>query len=167
MKVKGSDVKNRIFFVSVLTAAFLAEGAFAPGANLIFAASIVCGILSDDRKFVSAAALIAGAASDVLITPPSNISPILFFLGAYCASKTVGAFTSVNAASSAAASVPFFALKAAVKTIWLLSETDGVSAGTILKMSVLPEFAFNVTAVFFMYIAISFLYKRFKRRFYI
>lgn len=167
MKLNGSDFKNRIFFIAVFLITFLLCGAFSPRADLLFAVSIVCGIISDDRKGTAIIALVSGTLCDMLITRPQNLSPLLFFLGAYYAKKTVSAFTSTNAVAAAAASAPFFFLRAVTECVYILSETSGVSVGSILKAAVLPEFAFNVTAAFFAYIIVGFLHKRFKRRFFV
>ena len=172
-----SDVKNKIFFSVMFALAFFISCVFVPGiraggrymvcADLLFAMSVVAGILYENRRAVSVIALVSGIVSDVFLTPPMHLSPLLFFFAAYYAAKTVGVFTKTNAATAAVASIPFFLIRSVVGCVYTLSANDGTSLGFVLKNTVLPELAFNVTAVFFTYIAVSFLYKWAKRRFFI
>lgn len=180
MKTAGSETKNRIFFTVIFVLGFIVSASvmpYVPGgifaghgrvtADLLFALSIVCGIIYDDRKTVSILALVFGIVSDIFITPPIHISPVLFLLGAYYSSKTVNVFTHTGAVTAAIASIPFFFLRAVTGCIFIMSENSSIGLVKILKLAVLPEFACNVVTVFFAYIIVNFLYKRFKRRFYI
>lgn len=179
VRISGSETKSKVFFCLMFVLFFFITASVMPYVSesfaarqisatpdLLFALSIVCGIVYENRKAASVIALIAGVLSDIFITPPTHMSPLLYFLAAYFAVKTVGVFTSVNAATAAVASIPFFLARAVIGTVYILSEESNATLGVILKTTVLPELAFNVVAVFFTYIVVSFLYKRFRRRFY-
>ena len=180
MKLSGSDTKNNIFFAVIFALGFLLSAAFMPyvqgigfGANsmvkadLLFALSIVCGIIYENRKAVSIMALVAGVVSDIFLTPPMHLSPVLFLLGAYFASETVSVFPRVNALTAAVSSVPFFLARAVTGCVFLMSANSETKFGDILKLSILPEFVCNILCVFIVYVILAFLYKRFKRKFYI
>ena len=179
MKIAGSENKNRIFFTVIFVIGFIVSASvmpYVPGAvfighgrvtaDLLFALSIVCGIIYDDRKAISIIALVFGILSDIFLTPPIHISPVLFLLGAYYSSKTVSVFTHTGAVTAAIASIPFFLLRAVTGCIFIMSENSNIGLAKILKLAVLPEFACNVVTVFFAYIVVNFLYKWFKRRFF-
>jgi cell shape-determining protein MreD len=144
-----------------------AGGRYAVCADLLFAMSVVCGIIYENRRAASVIAFVFGIISDVFLTPPMHLSPILFFFSAYYAAKSVGVFTRINATTAAVSSIPFFLIRSVVGCVYTVSKNDGTSLGFVLKNTVLPELAFNVTAVFFTYFAVSFLYKWAKRRFFI
>lgn len=180
MKTSGSDTKNNIFFSIIFVLGFFLSAAvmpYTPGlgfgagskatADLLFALSIVCGIIYDNRKAVSIMALVAGIVSDMFLTPPMHLSPILFLLGAYFSSKTVSAFTRTNALTAAVASIPFFLARAVTGCIFLMAANNRTKLGEVLRLTVLPEFICNVVAVLIAYLVVAFLYKRFKRRFYV
>ena len=178
LKVKGSDVKSKVFFSVLFTVFFLLAASIMPYVgfevpgtalrivpDILFSLSIAAGIVYE-RNPASVIALIFGFMSDVFITPPVHLSPLLFFLGAYYSSKAVGAFTRVNCLTATVASIPFFLLRTIVGGVYLISR-GGMGFFEILKTVLLPELAMNVISMFFVYIVVSFLYKRFKRRFYI
>lgn len=177
MKTGKTDIVNKIFFSAVFVLVFFASCVFVPGirigndsvkpvcADLLFALSIVSGILYENRKAVSVIALVFGVVSDIFLTPPMHFSPVLFFFAAYYASKTISVFTRQNAATAAVASVPFFLIRSVAGCVYVMSENDGVKLSYVIKSVTLPELAFNVTAVFLTYVIVSFVYKRIKRRF--
>lgn len=180
VKISGSEIKSKVFF-SVLYVLFFFVGAvFMPYAaegfqgrniaaapDVLFALSIVMGVIYENRKAASVIALAAGVLSDIFITPPIHLSPLLFFLGAYFASKTAGVFSSIRAVTVSVSSIPFFLARGIICTVFVMSADKKAAFGSVLRTTVLPELAFNVVMVFFVYIIVSFLYKRFKRRFYI
>lgn len=180
MKISGSDTKNNIFFSVIFLIGFLLSASFMPyvsgvgfgayskiTADLLFAISIVSGILYDNRKAVSIMALVAGVFSDIFLTPPVHLSPVLFLLGAYFATKAVSVFTRVNAFTVAVSSIPFFLARAVTGCVFLMSGNTETKFGDILKLTIFPEFVCNILCVFFVYLIVGFIYKRFKRRFYI
>lgn len=181
MRISDSNVKSKVFFSVLFVVGFFFSASFMPYAardfsaanisaipDLLLALSIVCGIVYENRKAVSVIALVAGALTDIFITPPIHLSPILFFLAAYFASKTASVFVNVNAATVAVSAIPFCLFRAAVTgSIYIMSENSGLKLGTALKTTILPEFALNIVTVFFVYIVVKYLYKWFKRRFYI
>ncbi len=180
VKTNSSDTKNNIFFSVIFVLGFFFSAAimpYTPGigfgahskatADLLFALSIVCGILCDNRKAVSIMALVAGIVSDMFLTPPTHLSPVLFLLGAYFSSKTVATFTRTNALTAAVSSIPFFLARAVTGCIFLMAANNETKFGEVLRLTVLPELVCNVIAVFLAYIVVAFLYKRFKRRFYV
>lgn len=177
MKHGKNDIINKIFFTLVFVIVFFARSVFLPFpglnntgavyADLLFALSIVTGILYDNSRSASVIALIFGVISDVFITPPMHLSPLLFFFAAYFAPKVVSVFTSVNAATSAVASIPFFLIRAVIGCVYIISENQEAGFTYVIKNIILPELAFNVTAVFIIYIIVGFVYKKVKRRFYI
>lgn len=178
MKVQNNDIINKIFFTIVFILVFFISCVFTSGipgendgisvcADLLLAASIVTGILYENRKAASVIALVFGVVSDVLLTPPVHLSPLMFFVAAYFAQKVAGVFTSVNVATAAVASIPFFLARAVVGCVYVISENEEAKLSYIIKNITLPELAFNVTAVFILYIVIGFTYNRVKRRFYI
>ncbi len=172
--------KTRIFFGVLFFVCFFFEASLAPfigvsfdggkthiTGDLLFALSIACGMLCDDRRFIGIIALVFGAMSDFFLTPASHLSPILFFLAAYFGAYTIGVFTSQNAATAAVASLPFFLLRLVSGAIYLLSIPDSGGLSALLQSILLPELVCNVVAAFCMYLVVGFLYKRFKRRFYL
>lgn len=178
MNTGKSDIINKIFFAVMFVIMFFVSCVFVPGirlngtktlvcADLLFALSIVTGVLYGNRRAASVTALIFGVVSDVFLTPPIHLSPILFFFSAYYAFKTVSVFTRVNAATVAVSSIPFFLIRSVIGCIYTVSKNEELKLGYVIKQISLPELAFNVTAVFFVYIVVSFIYKRIKRRFYI
>ena len=180
MKIGGSDTKNNIFFSVIFLIGFLLSASFMPyvsglgfnayswiTADLLFSISIASGILYDNKKAVSIMALVAGVFSDIFLTPPVHLSPVLFLLGAYFATKAVGVFTHVNAFTVSAGSVPFFVLRAVTGCVFLMSGNTETKFGEILKLTIFPEFLCNILCTFFVYLIGGFIYKRFKRRFYI
>ena len=178
MNTGKSDIANKIFFAVVFTVMFFLSGVIGIGmrvsdstnfvrADLLFALSAVTGILYDNRCSAAIIALVFGVISDIFLTPPIHLSPILFFLSAYYISKLAGAFTNVNAVTAAVSSIPFFLARSVVGCIYTLSGNDEAGLWYVIKNITLPELAFNITAVFFVYIVVNFIYKRIKRRFYI
>ncbi len=178
MNTGHSDIKNKVFFSVLFGIVFFISCVFSPSfgiggeknpvsADLLFALSIVVGILYENRKAASVIALVAGVMSDVFLTPPMHISPLLFFVGAYYASKAVALFTRTNAITVAVASIPFFLARSVVSCIYIMSENKGVNLSRVIGTITLPELAVNVVAVFFSFIAVSFIYKKAKRRFFI
>ena len=180
MRISDSNVKSKVFFSVLFVVGFFFSASFMPYAardfsaanisaipDLLLALSIVCGIVYENRKAVSVIALVAGALTDIFITPPIHLSPILFFLAAYFASKTASVFVNVNAATVAVSAIPFCLFRAVTGSIYIMSENSGLKLGTALKTTILPEFALNIVTVFFVYIVVKYLYKWFKRRFYI
>ena len=177
MKLGKSESINKIFFSLAFTVVFFISGAFAPGigadnkgficADLLFAMSIVAGVLYENTVSASVIALIFGVISDVFITPPMHLSPLLFFLAAYFVSRLAGVFTAVNAVSATVASIPFFLVRAVVGTVYILSENDETELVSVIGQTILPELAVNVASVFVVYILVSFLYKKVKKRFYV
>ncbi len=177
MKTGKTDIVNKIFFSAAFVLAFFVSCVFVPGirmgnagvkpvcADLLFAVSIVSGMLYENRRAASVISLVFGVISDIFLTPPMHLSPVLFFFAAYYASKTVNVFTRQNAATAAVASIPFFLIRAVAGCVYVMAENDGVKLSYVIKAVTLPELAFNVTAVFFTYIIVSFVYKRIKRRF--
>ena len=174
MKLSGKTAKSRIFFAVLFALGFFLSATFVPYAgapvngentrvvaDLLFALSIVSGVVCEDRRAISVMALVFGALSDFFLTPPMHLSPLLFFLGAYFSSAAVGVFTSVNAVTAAVASIPFFLMRTVSGGVFLLS--SGAGAGMALKTILLPELACNVTTVFFSYLVVNFLYKRLRR----
>lgn len=177
MNTGRSDIKNKIFFSVMFAVVFFLSCVFVPGiraggryavcADLLFAMSIVSGILYENRKAASIIAFAFGIVSDIFLTPPMHLSPLLFFFSAYYAAKAVGVFTRTNAATAAVSAIPFFLIRSVVGCVYTMSVNDGTSLGFVIKSTVLPELAFNVVAVFFIYLAVGFLYKWAKRRFFI
>ncbi|MBP5245072.1 MAG: rod shape-determining protein MreD [Clostridia bacterium] len=179
MKTTDSTKKTRVFFSIVFLLVFFVNasiiayiGAGSEGGNavvpdLLLALAAVCGIICPDVKGVSVIALVFGVISDVFITPPAHLSPFLFFIAAYFAKKTVNIFTRTNALTAALASVPFFLIRAFVGSIYVMSEYKESALSEVLKKTILPEFALNVLSVVVMYLIVNFLYKKFKRRFYL
>lgn len=178
MKIGRSDIKNKVFFSVLFAIVFFISCVFsqtlgtggeivAVSADLLFALSIITGILYENRRAASAIALVAGVVSDVFLTPPMHISPLLFFVGAYYSSKIAGVFTAVNAVTVSMASIPFFMLRSVVSCVYIISENKGANLAGVIRTTVLPELAVNVAAVFFSYIVVSFIYKKVKRRFFI
>lgn len=179
MRISGSEAKSKIFFSSMFVLFFFIAASVMPYVSesfhsrqisatpdLLFALSIVCGIVYENRKAASVIALVAGVICDIFMTPPIHFSPLMFFLGAYFASKTIGVFTAENASTAAVASIPFFLARTVISTLYILSEDKDAHLAEILKTTALPELALNVVSVFFIYVIVNFLYKRFKRRFY-
>ena len=178
MNTGKSDIVNKVFFGVIFSAMFFISCVFVPAirvsgemnavcADLLFALSIVSGILYPNRKAASVFALVFGVLSDIFLTPPIHLSPVLFFFSAYYASKTVGVFTKTNAVTAAVSSIPFFLIRSVVGCIYIVSESNDMGLGNVIKRITLPELAFNVTSVFFVYIIVSFIYKKVKRRFFI
>ena len=175
MNTGSSQLKNRIFFSLVFILSFFVSATFAPGirlgkytlADLLLATSFVCGIIYEDRKAVSVIALVAGFLSDIFITPPIHLSALFFFLAAYYGVKTVSVFVKINALSVSVASIPYFFARAIVGCIYLVSTNKDVSLWTIIKTTLLPELAVNVITVFLLYLVLNFIYKKFKRKFFI
>lgn len=180
MKPIESNIKCKVFFVLLFVVAFFIsasimpyvgiktdKSAFPVTPDLLFALSIVCGIIYENKKTASIMALIFGTLSDVFITNPIHLSPLLFFLGAYFAASAVGVFTKENSVSAAVASIPFFLIRSVCGGVVLVAENPEAKFGYIVKSILLPELAGNVVTVFFVYFIVKFLYKRFKKRFYI
>ena len=65
---------------------------------------------------------------------------------------------------SAISSIPFFLARAVTGCVYAVYESDGTSISYVIKNVSLPELALNVTSVFFMYLIVSFIYTRIKRR---
>lgn len=180
MKISGSDTKNNIFFSAIFVIGFFLSAAvmpYTPGvgfgadskvtADLLFALSIVCGIIYDDRKAVSIMALVAGIVSDIFLTPPMHLSPVLFLLGAYFSSKAVATFTRTNAFTCAIASIPFFLARAVAGCIFIMAGNSQTRLGEVLSITVIPELVCNVIVTLVSYFVVDFLYKRFKRKFFV
>lgn len=178
MKAGKADLFNKIFFCAVFVVVFIISCVFVPGirtsgsrnvicADLLFALSIVTGIIYENRRAASVVALAFGIVSDIFLTPPIHLSPLLFFFAAYYSAKTVRVFTRENAVTAAISAIPFFLARSVVGCVYILSVNDGVKFGYVIKNVTLPELAFNVTSVFFTYFVINFVYKRIKRRFFI
>jgi cell shape-determining protein MreD len=179
VKTTDSTKKTRLFFAIVYLIVFFVNasiiayiGVNSQGNNtivpdLLLALSAVCGIICPDIKGISVIALVFGTVSDVFITPPAHLSPLLFFIAAYFAKKTVNIFARTNALTAAVAAVPFFLIRAFVGSIYVMSEYRESALSAVLKNTILPEFAINVLSTVVLYIIINFMYKRFKRRFYL
>lgn len=178
--LSGSRLKTVCFFAVLFTLAFLFCASLAPYMgisldggktrvvfDLLLALSLSCGMICEDRRAISVIALVFGVLSDLFLTPAMHLSPLLFFLSAYFASTVAQVFTSVNAATAAVSSLPFLLIRAVTGGIFLMSENNGAALGYVVGRILLPEFALNVTAVFLTYLAVKFLYKRFRRRFYV
>ncbi len=164
--------KERIFFGVLFVLGFLISASIWPyadisfdrgqsrvTADLMYALCITAGMLAEDRRGVATEALVAGALSDFFLTPPMHFSPLLFFLAAYLAHRTIGTFSRANAVTAAVASLPFCLLRTLTGAIYLLSageESFSFAVGSIL----LPELACNVVTIFFAYLIIGFLYKK-------
>lgn len=164
--------KERIFFGVLFLLGFLVGASVWPyagvsfdrgqsrvTADLMYALCITAGMLAEDRRGVSLEALLLGALSDLFLTPPMHLSPLLFFLAGYLAHYTLGVFSRAGAVTAAVASLPFCLLRTLTGAIYLLSaggESFSFAVGSIL----LPELACNVVTVFFAYLIVGFFYKK-------
>ena len=172
----SSRVRERVFFSVLFLLVFLASASIFPYTgytdkenirtvpDVLLALCLVSGILDDDRHYISLLALIFGALSDFFLTPPTHLSPILFFLGAYFSSVTVNAFTSVNVLTATVASLPFWLARSVTGGLFLLSKAKGADFGYVVKKILVPELCVNVLATFLVYLAVSFVYKKWIRR---
>lgn len=178
MRLSDSHVKKNVFFTVLFVLAFLLSASVLPyatvplgenkgdiGFDLLFALSIVTGMVYENRRAAAIIALVFGALSDFFITPPIHLSPLLFLLGAYFGARALGVFFSANAATAAVASIPFFLLRSLVGGVYLSSHATGAGLSEIIRTVLLPELCCNVAAVFVTYLIVNFLYKIFKRRF--
>lgn len=172
MRVMSRRGKERIFFGVLFLLGFLISASIWPYAgvsfdkgqthvtsDLMYALCIVSGMIAEDKKGVSLEALALGAFADFFVAPPIHLSPLLFFLAGYLARYTVGVFSGSNAGVAAVASIPFYLLRSITGGFYLLA-ADEESFSFAVKSILLPELACNVTTAFFVYLIVSFFYKR-------
>ena len=167
--LSSANLRERLFFAAVFLLVFLLSATVFPYTgytdrenirtvpDVLFALCIVSGIVCRDRRYASLLALIFGALSDFFLTPPTHLSPILFFLGAYFSSVAVGVFTSVNVISATVASLPFFLARSVTGGIFLLSAGGDEGFGTMIGKLLFPELCLNVAATFVVYLLVAFI----------
>lgn len=180
MQRKESNLKSNVFFAVLFVIFFFFSASVLPfmvsdkesgkinaAFDILLALSITVGMVYENRKSAAVLALVFGILNDVFISPPVHLSPLVFMLGAYFSSKNLKVFTKANPLTATIAAVPFLLMRSATGVFYLMS--DGAQAGlaqTIFKILLL-EFVYNAAAVFVMYAVVKFLYKHFKRRFFI
>ncbi len=179
MKKENTGRAVLIFFIVMFALFFFIEAAFMPifffdeakdtyriVPDLLLSLSIVCGMLYPEKGVVITA-LVCGTLCDVFLMPPMHLSPLLFFLGAYFASRLASFFVRKNALTALAVSLPFFLLRAVSGGLFLLAQHKEETFGHLFTHLLLPEFAVNALSAFVTYLVVSWLFKRFKKSFYI
>ena len=168
----AAAVKERVFFGLLFLLVFLLSATVFPYTgytgkeavrivpDVLFALCFVSGIVCKDRRYAALLALVFGALSDFFLTPPTHLSPILFFLSAYFSSAAVGIFTSVNAVTATVSSLPFFLARSVTGGLFLLTENGNESFGTIVKSILLPELCVNVAVTFIVYLLVGLIARK-------
>ena len=165
--LSAAAVKERLFFGLLFLLAFLLSATVFPYTgytgkenirivpDVPLALCFVCGIVCKNRRYAALLALVFGALSDFFLTPPTHLSPILFFLSAYFSSAAVGIFTSVNAVTATVSSLPFFLARSITGGLFLLAENGSGSFGTIVKSILFPELCVYVAVTFVIYLLVG------------
>ncbi len=117
------------------------------------------------QKSTAVLTLIFGFLTDISVTHPSHLSPVLFLLCAVCVPRLISGFSRINAAVIAVCSLPLLLCRSFTGLVYLMNKYSGVGFFELVKGTVLPELVLNFSGVVIVYFVVRAFARFFRIRF--
>lgn len=118
--------------------------------DILLSLACVCPVFCT-KKASAVYALLFGFLTDISVTPPAHLSPLVFLLAAYLMPKLSSGFSRTSVAVCAVCSCPVLLIRAVTGLVYLLRSYAGSKITELVKFTLAPELAVNFAAVIVTY----------------